>query len=814
MSWLACLLLLAPASPGGWPGPQPDGRMLLANGWSLTPHGRQVALPSDLPVRLVAQPGGSLLAVQHCGYREHQVTLVDPAAERIVGQLQVPRSWSGCAWTGDGRRLLVSGGVDDVVHVFDQPALQLGQPAAPQRWPVGDPNALDLVAGLTVGPEGHVYVPLQRTAKLVKLSPTGQILATWSLPRDSFPCEAQVAADGQTVYVSLWNGQRVVGLDTTSGLETARYPTGQHPCQMLLAPDGRLYVSNANDNTVTVIDTRRRRVDETIVSALYPNAPPGSTPNALALTADGETLLIANADNNNLAVVDVEQRGKARGRGFVPTGWYPTAVYVTPGGKVVVANGKGVQTRPNPGGPQPGRRTDTEQYIGRLFLGSLSFYDLPRGGELGQLSARAYRNSPLQPAATPRGLVGRPVDSPLPAQPGGRTPVRYCVYVIKENRTYDQVLGDDPRGNGDPSLCLFPREVTPNHHALAEEFPLLDNFYVESEVSADGHEWTMGAYASDFVERSWPVGYGGKDSVELANGQRAGLGYPSEGAFRVATPRGGYLFDLAARGGVSFRSYGEFVTSGPGQTPKAHLPVLEGHFDPLFRGFDMRYSEQARVDQFLTEFRQFEAAGDLPRLLVVRLPNDHTAGTSAGLPTPRAMVADNDLGLGRLIAALSRSRYWHQMAVFVVEDDAQNGPDHVDAHRSPGFVISPYARRGAVVHTQYSTCSMLRTMELILGLPPLSQFDAAALPLWDCFTATPDFRPYDVRRNLIPLDEMNTRTAWGADLSATFDFTREDAADDLLLNEVVWRSIKGPASPLPSPVRAAFVRVIEEDEEE
>jgi hypothetical protein len=433
---------------------------------------------------------------------------------------------------------------------------------------------------------------------------------------------------------------------------------------------------------------------------------------------------------------------------------------------------------------------------------------VPDERELATLTGRAYRCSPLEPAAAVRSDARRPKDSPIPARPGEPSPIRYCIYVIKENRTYDQVFGDDPRGNGDPELCLFPEVVTPNHHALAREFVLLDNFYVESEVSADGHEWTMGAYASDFVERTWPVTYGGKGEVEV-DGRELGLGYPSEGNYAIAEPKSGYLWDRAREAGVSYRSYGEFVDNGrtPVDPATARLDALQGCFDPYFRSYDLDYPDVKRTQRFLEELAGFEAAGEMPQLCVVRLPNDHTSGTRAGRLTPRAYVADNDLALGLLLEGLSRSRFWREMAVFVVEDDAQNGPDHVDAHRTVALVAGPYVKRGAVVSAMYSTSSMLRTMELILGLEPMTQFDAAALPMYACFTAEPDFTPYVHRPATWPLDERNAPTAWGAELSERFDLAREDAADDLELNEVVWRSIRGPDSAMPAPRRAAFVRV-------
>ncbi|RPH99315.1 MAG: YncE family protein, partial [Zetaproteobacteria bacterium] len=400
-----------------------------------------------------------------------------------------------------------------------------------------------------------------------------------------------------------------------------------------------------------------------------------------------------------------------------------------------------------------------------------------------------------------------PAGSPIPAKVGEASPIKYCLYILKENRTYDQVLGDLPQGNGDPSLCLFPEDITPNHHALAREFVLLDNFYVESEVSADGHEWSVGAYATDYVEKSWPLSYG--------HNARGKIPYPSEGKFAVAMPASGYLWDRAREAGVTYRSYGEFTENGrtPADPATTRVASLMGHIDPGFRAWDMDYPDVKRAERFISELRRFEAEGDMPRLQIMRLPNDHTYGTAAGKLTPRAMVADNDLAFGMVVEAVSKSKFWPQTAIFVVEDDAQNGSDHVDAHRTIAFVISPYARRAAVDSTMYSTCSMLRTMELILGLQPMTQFDAAARPMYGSFQAEPDLRPYTTKPVTVDRNERNTRLAWGSDLSEQMDFSKEDAADDLLLNEVIWRSVKGPDSPMPAPVRAAFVFQIDEDED-
>ena len=555
----------------------------------------------------------------------------------------------------------------------------------------------------------------------------------------------------------------------------------------------------ANSTNVSVVDLAAGKPTLTLNAALHPDAPVGNTPNSLALTPDGQLLFVANADANNLAVFNVAAAGKPVPLGFIPTGWYPTSVrFDAVRKRLYVANGKGGVSRANPQGPMPGRPADAtiEQYIARLLVGTVSLIDLPSPPGMARLTALAKRCSPLR--ADHGATAERPVGNPVPAAVGERAPIKHCVYILKENRTYDQVLGDMKEGNGAPQLCLFPEAVTPNQHRLAREFVLLDNFYVDGEVSADGHEWTMGAYASDFVEKTWPLSY--------RSGGLGKLGYPSEGSGgKIAPPPNGYFWDRCAEAKLTYRSYGEWVSNGatPEEPCRALAKALEGNFDPLYRGFDMAYSDQKRADRFLAELAKFEADGAFPNFVVLKLPNDHTAGTKRGAWTPTAMVADNDLALGRVVEGLSKSKFWKDMAIFVVEDDAQNGADHVDCHRSISFVASPYCKRGAKDSAMYSTASVLRTMGLILGTKPLSQFDAAARPMYGCFQETPNLAPFAHAPARVDLNARNGAAAWGADASDKMDLTAEDKVDDLLLGEIVWRSVKG--TPMPAPVRAAFV---------
>ena len=820
------------------PGKQTDGSVLLPNQWSLRPVGRQIEL-RDFPVNIAVHPGGRYAAVLHSGYSLHQVSVVDLNSGETVSHASLDQTFYGLEFSRDGKRLFCSGAGKEVVHAFD---FQNGNLVNPEELKLRDVRLRGVPAGLAVdsttrhlfvanlwgdrvthvelfpefkttdiplstntGPllssKGETAAPDEDTAAATKRFETGLYLAG---PDDTFPYACRLDEKRFRLYVSLWAQSAVAVVDIRSNAVIARWPTQEHPCEMALTRSGKyLFVANANRNTVTVFDTGSGKIIETIWAALYPQSPPGSTPNSLAFSPDEKLLFVANADNNIIAVFDVATPGKSRSLGFIPAGWYPTSVRVTPDGKkLLVANGKGVIPKANPLGPQPGVNSNTNsvvQYIARLFRGSLGVIDLPSRDkfeqQLKEYTAAAYLCSPLRSDAGVS--TARPAHNPIPLRPGDPNPIKYCIYIVKENRTYDQVLGDLPQGNGDPKLCLFPERVTPNHHKLARDFVLLDNFYVESEISADGHEWTMGAYATDFVEKMWPLHYGHNRPKKYP--------YPAEGNFPIAYPARGYLWDRAREAGVSYRSYGEFVTLFPAPTEPATTKVkaLQGHIDPGYRGFDLDYRDVKRAERFISELHRFEAAGEMPRLQIIRLPNDHTYGVARNKRTPAAYVADNDLALGQIIEAVSHSRFWPETAVFIVEDDAQNGPDHVDAHRTVAFVISPYVKRAAVDSTMYSTSSMLRTMELLLGLQPMSQYDAAATPMFNSFQVKPDLRPYDALRPAVDLEERNGNLAWGNDIK--MDFSKEDAADDLLLNEVIWRSVRGADNPMPPPVRAAFV---------
>ena len=540
------------------------------------------------------------------------------------------------------------------------------------------------------------------------------------------PYDVAVARDGSKLFVSDWSARSVVVVDPGSLKVIGKYAVGEHPNQIAIHPtDDRVFVACASTNEVAVIDAKRNLVTETISTALFPRAPEGSTPDALAIAPDGKTLYVANADNNCVAVIDIAVPSKSQVKGFIPTGWYPTAVAVTPDGKrLLVGVGKGNQTKPNPiakPGPddaqKPGRRLPFP-YIGTTLSGALSIVPVPDEKALAAYTSTVYKNCPYSDKLLTDAPY--PTRTAIPTKVGDPSPIKHIIYIIKENRTYDQVFGDMPRGNGDPSLVMFGAEVTPNHHKLAEEYVLLDNLYCNGHVSADGHPWSTMAYNTDYIARNWALTYSGREGVELDD----------DGD--LAKAPSGYLWDACAKARLTYRSYGEFgrrVSQPDGKVAmEAAVPGLVGHMCPDYgvaRGRRKRVRDTDNAETLIREFREFEEKGNLPRFMVMSLGEDHTTGTRPGTFTPRACVASNDLALGRMVDAITHSKYWPETAIFVIEDDAQNGPDHVDAHRTVGLVVSAYTRRHHLDSTQYQTVSMIRTMELILGLPPLSQFDAA-----------------------------------------------------------------------------------------
>ncbi len=783
-----------------------SNQVLLPNGWTLTPAGKSIPL-GDLPLNITVSDSKALMAVTNNGQSDQGIYLIDVNKQKILDTIRIKMSWVGLKFSHNEKYLYASGGNLNCIIRYEikdkkliaNDTFKLGKP-----WPVKiSPAGLDVdddrnLLYVVTKENNSLYVVDLTTKNVIQELPVGDVAYTCLL-----------SPDKKLLYVSCWGCRKVKIYDTKQLAFVGAVMVGDHPNDMCLNKKGTLlYVANSNDNSVSVVDLTKRKTIETLNAALYPNAPSGSTTNSVALSEDEQTLYIANADNNCLAVFNVTKPGSGKSKGFIPTGWYPTCVRVIDK-KIYVANGKGFSSYPNPYGPNPINKknkviyqgydnasTNKSTYIGGLFRGTLSIINTPDIKQQSLYSQQVYKNTPYQKEKETQaeGKEG----NPIPKKVGDSSPIKHVFYIIKENRTYDQVLGDMKGGNGDTNLLLFGEKYTPNLHAIAREFVLFDNFYCDGEVSADGHNWSMGAYATDYLEKTWPSGYGGK-----------GGNYDAEGSREIANNKNGFIWDFCKRFGVTYRTYGEFVDDW-----KPNIPVLIGHYCPYYVSWDQQMRDTLRCNQWKRDFDSLLGANAVPQFNSLRFINDHTVGLSKGGNTPFADVADNDLAVGMFIEHLSKSSIWNQSAVFIVEDDAQNGPDHVDAHRSTLYVAGGFVKRGYIDHTMYSTSSVLRTMELILGLPPMSQYDAAATPMWRCFEDTLNRSTFKYRPANVDLNEKNTVISKWQKLSETFDFRREDMAPDQELNEVIWAAVKGENIPCPSPVHAAFIKLNEEEDDD
>lgn len=785
----------------------------LPNGWRLTPAGKHL-LTNDYVLGLTPTPDARRVIALHSGFNPHGLVVVDPQTVEPVQRLELKSAWLGMAWSPDRQTLYVSGGNAESrqnptpapVYAFayrdgklsEQPIatfahhLPLNQvfwsglahhPAQPWLYAAN--------RGTGAAP-GHVVVfdtqSRQRVAEIgVEINPYSLVLS----PR------------GDRLYVSNWASRSVSVIDTVARKVVRTIRVGYNPNAMVLARDGRLYVACGNENSVYVIDTASLRPIEVINTAMYRMAPVGSTPNALALDPAEKMLFVANADNNNVAVVHIAERGESHVLGFIPTAWYPSALAVSADGKFLyVGSSKGLGGYANARGPHSPLKDDGEGKgsVKSLQRGSVSV--VPLGSlkeEIAAYTRQAMQNVPYHDDLLSRARPSRSGPSIVPEEVGVGSPIKHVIYIIKENRTYDQVFGDLPQGNGDPRLTIFGRRVTPNQHKIAEEFVLFDNLYCDGEVSVDGHSWSNAAYATDFNEKLWPPNYGGISRAAPS------LAY---------IPSSGHMWDLAARKGLTFRSYGEYATrvSDGGQMAAAPgVTGLVGHVAPKFRLPGMRDTDNVKA--FFEEFDEYEKNYDnpdpakrLPNFIVMSLGENHTQGTRPGAPTPTAAVANNDWAVGMLVERVTHSRYWLETAIFIIEDDAQDGPDHVDARRTVGLVVSPYTKRKHVDSTLYTTSSMLRTMQLLLGLPPMTQYDAAATPMYEAFTNRPDLTPFTHLPPQVDVNARNTERAWGARESMEMDFSDYDRTPMFALNEIVWKSVKGADSEMPLPVRRFHFR--------
>jgi DNA-binding beta-propeller fold protein YncE len=710
---------------------------------------------------------------------------------------------------------------------------------------------------------------------------TGRVLQRFDLSvgkyvPTSFPYGVVVSRDGVRAWCSLWNASQVAELDLRSGKVVRRIElmppktaidASSHPTALLLSPDERrLCVTLSNRDAIAVISTANGQAERYLYSGLPGQAYFGAYPSALAQSDDGTRLYVANASLDAVAVFHFTAADPARNRNFaeynqradyfIPTEWYPTALAVH-GDELFIATGKGQGTGPNAdwgADPEhPGKQR--HPYIASMIHGSIARVNLP--------DAEHDRDKLTQEVVHSNLMEGRTGEI---AFQRGINPIKHVIYVIKENRTYDQLFGDIREANGDPSLVMYGEDITPNQHKLARQFGILDNFYDSGEVSGDGHIWSTSAITSDYNERTWPINYRGKERSYDFEGTVGDIDPLNIGIPDVNDPATGYLWGNLARHNLTYRHYGEFVETvwcrglqqnsaessgsptghppgcarkevkpgdelpanlGGGKSPyKFAIPLmaydtpakseLRGHFDPSYADFKVEFPDQFRADEFLREFAAFARArqsgsGDrLPQFVLLRLPNDHTAGTRAGSPTPSASVADNDLALGRVVEAVSLSPYWDDTAIFVLEDDAQNGADHVDAHRSIAMVISKYSpgmpQQPEVDHHFYTTVNMVHTMEVLLGLPPMNNNDAHAPVMAPLFTGAGEQPPFtaDYRnRDNGVIYQANPPNGPGAKESAKLDFSVADAGDSNVLKAILWRAAKGNV-PMPTPRHTVF----------
>lgn len=754
-----------------------------------------------MPLAMTLSPEKDRVIVLLNGWREQGIQVVDRASGRVLQTIPLPAVFLGITFSPDGKSLYVSGGNEDVIYRFD--------------WHSGQATLADSIAlavkqkgksgtrypaGIAISGDGRTLYAAENLGDSLAVVDLAARRVVQRLATEQYPYGVVAGPDG-TVYVSAWGGWTVSAFPArASGTleEGKRIRVARHPSALLLSTDGsRLFAASGSTDRVSVIDTRSQRVVATLNDASPAATGEGSTPNALALSANGRRLFVAEADNNAVALFDLSPStsgvsattGKDALAGRIPVGWYPSAV-LADGGDIIVVNGKGRGIGPNVKHWQAGqpRPPHTRDYTLGQINGTLTVV-LAAGVSRGELEGFSNR------VASANGWNVAQQQKRYP-------PFEHVIYIIKENRTYDQVFGDLTQADGDSALVFFPRSVSPNHHALAERFGIFDRFFVNAEVSPDGHNWSMAAYATDYAEKTIASNYSGRGRSYDYQGLNRGR-VPDDD---VSEPSSGYLWNLAERAGITYRDYGEFVNESD-EPPGAGTPVstaatkraLIGHTNPAYSGWNLDIPDQARADVWLKEFQEFARAGKMPALEILALPNDHTSGAQAGKPTPRAYMADNDLALGRIIEALTKSPFWKSTVVFVLEDDAQDGPDHVDSHRSPMLVISAY-NRGKVFHRFANTTDVLATIEDILGLGRMSQFDHYGRPLREIWETAPDLTPYVALKSVVPLDEKNLPRGALAEASKKLVLEKEDMSNDDLFNRILWGAIKGD-KPYPGPTR-------------
>lgn len=743
----------------------------LATGVSLDPVGAAIDLGSMPLAMTLASP--DKLAVVLSGWREQGVQIVDLKSGHVVQTLNQPSAFFGIVFSRDGKEFFVSGGNEDTIFCY---AWRDGVATFERKIMLGeksDKPGSRYPAGLAVSQHGNFLYVAENVSDSLAVIDLAASKVVQRFPTDHYPYAVEVAANGK-IYVSAWAADTIAEFQAKPDdllTPLGKFKVGPRPSALLSNRAGtRLYAALAGTDRIAIVDTANRTVMRYLSDAAPAGPAEGSTPNALALSQDESRLFVAEADNNAVAIFDVSEKrrenatSRLRLQGRIPTDWYPTAI-LDSGGQLLVLNGKGHGSHANPDGPTPG------EGIKR-----------PLGYDLGQLNG-SLRSIPDQISSSALADYSRrvAVANNWQARRARKSypPFKHVVYIIKENRTYDQVLGDMKEGDGDPALVFFGRDISPNHHALALRFGLFDRFFTNAEVSSQGHIWSTAAYVTDFGEKTIPSAYANKR--EGVDGEE------------IDEPMNGFLWTLARKKGISFRDYGE-MAKAPEGWPVTQREVV-AYLSPTYPPFNLKVPDQVRADAWIDELHKYIQSGKMPQLEIMHLPSDHTAGGRAGYRTPRAFMADNDLALGRIVEALSQSPFWKDTVIFVLEDDSQAGPDHIDSHRSCFFAISAYNPPGTI-HRFVNTTDVVAAIEDILGLERLSKFDYFSRSLSEIFVDKPDLSPFTSVVPKVDMNETNPATTAAARASAELDFSAPDRIDDQTFNQLLWSMIKG-SQPLP-----------------
>lgn len=698
---------------------RPDQALWLPNRHTLTPSGTTIPIGS-LPLGLSLSPDKKNILVVSSGFGNHTLSLVNVQQQRVVQTLLIRKSWMGSVWGPYNDYFFVTAGNDNKVYRYGVEndsawfinSIPLGKPA---------PEEFISPSGITINSEGNTIFTVSRIANtLFKLQANeNQIEQTLQYDNPLYTCLLDESR--RFLYVSEWGAGRISIVHVDQMTKVMGIPVGNHPSAMALNySQSHLYVTNSGENTISVINLSTMRVEETIDVGLRPNSLIGSTPNAISFSGDS-LLFVALADNNALAVVDVQTIGKSKVRGFIPTAWYPTAVVVVDS-TIIVANGKGNSSFPNPG----------NQSSAELIQGTLSFIPMPDTAQLHKYTKQVFENNPFTRSIS---FDDWNDENPIPRNSATVSPLKHVFFIVKDLRSYDQIFGDLSQGTGADSLALYGKELTPNHHALAEEYVLLDNFYADGQVTPDGMNYLFSGYANDYVMKTWPTLYS----------RRGGeYNYEQDG---MASSAAGYLWDAARAKGLRVRNYGLFIDETASERGEI-IPMVQGLAaitSPTYRGWDLYYYDTLRAEMWMKEFSKLEESDTIPHLSLIRLPNDNTAGESKKHRSRKSYIADNDRALGKIVERITKSKIWKESVIFILESSAYGGADHKDAHRTIGLVVSPYVKRNFVDHTHYTTLSMLHTIERILGIPFMTQHDAGAMPMYRIFQQHPDTTTFQAK---------------------------------------------------------------------